>query len=282
MKRIWFLVAALAVARVVHANPEMEAQLPGGATMVFVWIEPGTFLMGSAGDDNTRLSSETPQHEVTLTQGYWLGKYEVTQAQWESVTGANPSKYIGPDHPVETVRWTEVQEFIGALNEAAGATLYRLPTEAEWEYACRAGTTSPYYFGDTADALGDYAWYASNNLGDFPAGTKAVGLKLANAWGLYDMLGNVYEWCQNGYEEYTEEAQVNPLGPATALSKPFRGGHFYGNDRAVRSAVRSYNGPEGRDYWLGARLLRVEPQPTGISAETWGQLKRSSDTSEKR
>ena len=170
----------------------------------FVWIEPGTFLMGAADLGFT-------EHEVTISRGFYLGKYEITQGQWESVMGSNPSYFGGSNRPVEQVSWNDVQEFIGRLNEAAGEEVYRLPTEAEWEYACRAGTTTRWSFGDDEGQLGEYAWYTGNNS---PYGTKEVGTKRPNPWGLYDMHGNVWEWCQDWYGSYTSDSQIDPAGPA--------------------------------------------------------------------
>ena len=168
------------------------------------WIEPGTFLMGAADLGFT-------EHEVTISRGFYLGKYEITQGQWESVMGSNPSYFGGSNRPVEQVSWNDVQEFIGRLNEAAGEEVYRLPTEAEWEYACRAGTTTRWSFGDDEGQLGEYAWYTGNNS---PYGTKEVGTKRPNPWGLYDMHGNVWEWCQDWYGSYTSDSQIDPAGPA--------------------------------------------------------------------
>jgi len=254
---------------------EIEMTLPGGERMSFVWIEPGTFVMGSAETDKTQLGAELPQHEVMIKQGFWLGKYEITQRQWESVMGDNPSRYESPNRPVETVTWYQVQEFIHKLNQAAADSLYRLPSEAEWEYACRAGTETPWFFGEDENALGDYAWYADNNRtdGDYPVGTKPVGLKPPNPWGLFDMYGNAYEWCQNGYAPYTDAAQIDPMEPDTGYGYTFRGGHFYGNTRAVRSAVRGYNLPSSREIWLGARLLMIEPVATSKAPDSWGRIK---------
>ena len=149
----------------------VEFPLLRGASMEFVWISPGSFRMGSPSSEPGHRSNEGPVHEVEISKGFWLGKYEVTQEQWVAVMGSNPSRYRGADRPVENVSWHDVQAFIDKLNPAR-ETLYRLPTEAEWEYACRAGSTTRWSFGDDESRLGDYAWYGGNNS---PSGTKAVG-----------------------------------------------------------------------------------------------------------
>ena len=151
--------------------------------------------MGSLDSEEDRWDNEGPVYGVTISEGFWLGKYEVTQEEWEAVMGSNLSNYKGDDRPVENVSWEDVQKFITKLNEAEGSAVYRLPTEAEWEYACRAGSTTPWSFGDDGGKLGEYSWYSNNNS----SSTRAVGRKKPNAWGLYDMHGNVWEWVQDWY-----------------------------------------------------------------------------------
>ena len=231
--------------------------LPGGASMEFVWIEPGVFQMGS----NTGRSDESPIHEVGISRGFWLGKYEITQGQWEAVMDTTPWSdqrrvVSDPSHPAVIISWNEVQEFISRLNAVAGEELYRLPTEAEWEYACRAGTQTPWSFGDDLSLLTDYAWYYGNNQD--PTGAKAVGSKLPNPWGLYDMHGNVWEWVQDWYDEeyYSESVREYPQGPARGLGRVRRGGHFDLVD-GVRSAYRHMYFPDSSSYIIGARLLRM-------------------------
>ena len=233
----------------------LTAQLPGGTAMEFVWIEPGSFTMGSPESEDGRIDNEGPQHRVTISQGFYLGKTELTQGQWESVMGSNPSDYKGSTHPVETISWTEVQGFIGKLNEAAGEEIYRLPTEAEWEYACQAGTETRWSFGDDESQLKDYAWYDGNNS---PFETKDVGTKLPNAWGLYDMYGNVFEWCQDWYGGYSSDAQVDPTGPATGSDRVKRGGAFFYEAPFIRSTYRFYDSSDYRSWDVGARLLRTK------------------------
>ena len=279
MKRLVSVFLLLVAPGVSFGNDVIQVGLPGGTLMAFVWIEPGTYMMGSADSDRSKLTGEDPQHEVTISRGFWLGQSEVTQQQWESVMDDNPSQYVGPERPVERVTWYDAQEFIHALNLAAGDSLYRLPSEAEWEYASRAGTTTPWFSGDDEGELGDYAWYAANNTagGDPPVGTKPVATKLPNPWGLDDVHGNVFEWCQDWYGTYSAESQVDPTGPESGTSRVFRGGHFYGNGRAVRSAVRSHNTPTGRDNFLGVRLLKINWQATAVTPESWGEVKDGTD-----
>lgn len=228
--------------------------LPGGATMDFVWIEAGTFFMGSPLSESGRHSNEDPQHKVAISKGFYLGKYEVTQGQWESVMGSNPSYYSGSNHPVEMVSWHDVQEFIWALNAAAGDSLYRLPSEAEWEYVARAGSTSRWPFGDDESQLRDYAWYEDNNS---PNGTKEVGTKLSNPWGLHDMHGNVYEWCQDWDSTYSSGASIDPISATSGSVRVLRGGYFFITAQLVRSASRSFIGPGSRYDGIGFRLLRI-------------------------
>ncbi len=170
--------------------------LGGGVKLEIVWIEPGSFMMGSSAAEADRQNHET-QHRVTLTKGYWLGKYEVTQAQWAAVMGSNPSDFKGADLPVETVSWEDCKGFVQKLNQklATEGGGFRLPTEAEWEYACRAGSEGRFCFGAGDSGLGDYAWYDGSAGGT----THAVGTRRANAWGLHDMHGNVWEWCEDWY-----------------------------------------------------------------------------------
>jgi len=231
--------------------------LSGSATMDFVYVAPGVFAMGSPSSEVGRYDWEGPQHEVTISKGFYLGKYEVTQAQWEAVMGNRPSCFSGDNKPVEQVSWHDVHDFIKRLNVAAGDSLYRLPTEAEWEYACRAETTTRWSFGDDANQLRNHAWYRGNTTGLFRrSGTKNVGRKLPNPWGLYDMYGNVYEWCQDWYGHYSSSVQIDPVGSATGPGRVIRGGNSYDIIRSVRSADRGPALPNERNSGIGFRLLR--------------------------
>ena len=237
---------------------ERTFSLLGGASMEFVWIEPGVFQMGW----NAGRSDERPIHEVEISRGFWLGKYEITQGQWKSVMDEEP--WSGRDrvtsdssYPAVIISWDKVHEFIDRLNAEAGEELYRLPTEAEWEYACRAGTQTRWSFGDDESQLTDHAWYFGNN---YPTeGAKAVGGRLPNPWGLYDMHGNVWEWVQDWYDEeyYDRSGRVDPRGPTSGLGRVIRGGHF-GHIDGVRSAYRHFHSPDARSYTIGVRLLRMD------------------------
>ena len=222
--------------------------------MEMVWIPPGTFIMGSPNTDSWRFPNEGPRSAVTITQGFYLAKYEITEAQWASVTGRTPP--ARPNEPRTNISWSDVQAFIDSLNTAEGVDVYRLPTEAEWEYAGRAGTMTLWGFGDDERQLGRYAWYDGNS-GNMK---REVGMKLPNPWGLYDMHGNVSEWVQDWYGPYTGGPRVDPTGPVSGSTRVVRGGSFaYIRARNVRSAYRSHYSPGGRSVFIGARLLRQGP-----------------------
>ena len=217
--------------------------LPGGATMEMIYVAPGTFTMGSPSTEDGRFDDET-QHEVTLSKGFWLGKYEVTQAQWQSVMGENPSKFPGGNHPVENVSWDDCQSFVRKVNSAQSCGA-RLPTEAEWEYACRAGSTGAYAGNGN---LNDMGWYGENSGSE----THPVGQKQANAWGFHDMHGNVWEWC-NDFGDYGGDT-TDPTGPTSGGTRVLRGGGWNGNVRGCRSAFRNDYGPDLHDCDGGFRL----------------------------
>ncbi len=219
--------------------------LPGGATMEMIYVVPGTFTMGSSSVEDERFDDEA-LHRVTLTKGFWLGKYEVTQEQWESVMGANPSRFKGGRNPVENVSWDDCQSFIRKINtqQNCGA---RLPTEAEWEYACRAGSTGPYAGNEN---LSDMGWYGGNSGNE----THPVGQKQANAWGFYDMHGNVREWCGDWYDAYPDGSATDPAGPARGAFRVSRGGSGISGARLCRSAFRGRDEPGFRNIGLGFRV----------------------------
>lgn len=236
-------------------SPPSETTLPSiwrnSLGMEFALMRAGTFRMGSTNGD----SDEKPVHEVTISQPFYLSKYEVTQGQWEKVTGTNPSRFTGDStRPVERVSWEDVQQFIEKLNarERETGVTYRLPTEAEWEYAARAGTTMAYSFGDDASQLGAYAWYNENSSQT----THPVGQKQPNPWGLYDMHGNVWEWVHDWYDTYSAEAVTDPQGPDTGSARVVRGGGWFNDAGGCRSAYRLNAGPGFRYVYLGFRLLR--------------------------
>ena len=240
-----------------------ESTLTNSLGMTFNLIPSGTFTMGSPEGEPGRYSDET-QHQVTLTQSYYMQTTEVTQGQWQTVMGSNPSFYssCGSDCPVESVSWNDAQTFITALN-ALGEGTYRLPTEAEWEYAARAGSTTAFANGGISgmdcsydanlDAMG---WYCYNS----GSTTHPVAQKQANAWGLYDMHGNVWEWCSDWYGSYPAGSVVDPTGPSTGTGRVLRGGGWSNNAQRCRSASRGDLGPS---YWyanVGFRLVLLPGQ----------------------
>jgi formylglycine-generating enzyme required for sulfatase activity len=226
-----------------------DGPLPG---MRFVALPGGTFTMGSPASEAGRYADEVP-HQVTLSP-FAIMTTEVTQAQWQAVMGTNPSIYKGADRPVESVSWHDVQEFIRQLNRRDPGHDYRLPTEAEWEYACRAGSTGRWCFGDDEGRLGEYAWYAANAGGE----TRKVALKRPNAWGLYDMHGNVWEWCSDWYGPYGSSVR-DPQGPGSGSYRVLRGGYWYSSAAALRCARRYSVTPSSAYNYIGFRLCRTLP-----------------------
>jgi formylglycine-generating enzyme required for sulfatase activity len=212
----------------------------------FVLIPAGEFMMGCGADDWACEEDEKPQHHVKISQPFYLGKYEVTQSEWASVMAETPSRFKGESHPVENVSWNDVQVFISRLNEKEGTHKYRLPTEAEWEYAARAGTTSAYYFGNDVANLGRYAWYDGNSGGR----THPVGQKQANPWGLHDMHGNVWEWVADEYKG----SYSNRGHPHNPRARALRGGSWSLNPWSQRSAFRMGSAPNLRSEANGFRL----------------------------
>ena len=233
---------------------------------VFRWIAPGRFLMGSPADEPQRYDDEA-QHEVTLSRGYWLADTACRQAFWRAVMGENPSEFKDDArNPVEQVSWDDVQRFIGELQRRVAGLAVRLPSEAEWEYACRAGTTTPFSFGDelTPERVnydGNYP-YAGGAKGLYRKKTVAVASLPANAWGLYEMHGNVWEWCADWYGAYPNEPQVDPQGPPSGDSRVVRGGSWLFSGRYVRSALRFRLVPGYRNQCVGFRLA-LGHQPAG-------------------
>ena len=221
-----------------------SVDLGGGAGIELVLIRPGSFMMGSDS------GGEKPVHKVILTQSFYLGKFEVTQEQWQAVMGSNPSNFKGPKLPVENVSWDDCQSFLAELQVKTGRK-FMLPTEAQWEYACRAGTT-----GDYAGNLDAMAWYSENSGNT----THPVGQTRANAWGLYDMHGNVLEWCADRYSDYPSDAVSDPAGPSSGSFRVYRGGSWYDPADFCRSACRNWRIPGGRNYCLGLRLA-LAPSP---------------------
>ncbi|MBW1981984.1 MAG: SUMF1/EgtB/PvdO family nonheme iron enzyme [Deltaproteobacteria bacterium] len=235
--------------------------------MKFVRIPAGSFIMGSPESEPGRNQDEGPQHLVKLSHSFYLGATEVTQRQWQEIMGANPSRFRGPDLPVENVSWEDCQEFIRRLNEREHTHRYRLPTEAEWEYACRAGSSTRFcfgddmgpgarkdplrfYFGDEGGMLEAYAWYGNIARNR----THPVAQKKPNRWGLFDMHGNVAEWCADWYGPYKPGQQLDPRGPAQGERRVLRGGGYGFGSWSVRSARRDAQPPQGHFCQWGLRL----------------------------
>ena len=244
--------------------------------MKFFYIEPGAFMMGSPQDEPGRDSNET-QHKVTLTQGYYMQTTPVTQGQWEAVMEDNPSFFdeCGDDCPVEMVSWNDAQDFIAKLNDLEDTNRYALPTEAQWEYAARAGSTTAFANGEIAETRCGYepnlnvmGWYCGNSSvsyigcldismygGPKCAGTQPVAKKQPNDWGLYDMHGNVWEWMSDFYGNYPSSAVVDPTGPVLGTERVIRGGSWSGVAMSSRSACRYGFGPAYRYETFGFRLI---------------------------
>jgi len=218
-------------------------------------------MMGSPDSEKYRHSNEVPQHRVRISKGFYMSVTEVTQAQWQAVMGSNPSCFFkgflglgkNEDLPVECVEWDDAVEFCRKLSQKEGKG-YRLPTEAEWEYACRAGTTTRFYFGDGDSQLSDYAWHAGNSRRK----THTVGQKKPNAFGLYDMHGNVSELCSDWYDEgyYSQSPADDPKGPSTGQYFVRRGGCWYDDARYCRVATRNHVSPVHSGYDIGFRVVQ--------------------------
>ena len=291
-------------------SKEQVVTLSGDTQMTFVWIEPGTFQMGARLPEDeglkelesvTRWVGSRPVHEVELSAGFWLGKYVVTQGQWEAIMGTTPWRdddgldkelvQSNPSHPAVYISWHDAQELIHRLNGVAGEDVYRLPTEAEWEYACRAGTSTLWSFGDEDRAfstlwrydkdkgeLSHYAWYRGNTIDRNEKYAHAVGQHRPNAWGLHDMHGNVWEWVQDWFDPdyYEHSPRVDPLGPtsgslgsgpnslrakmgddATDSLRVLRGGDFIDSVIYLRSASRTFKEPYKGDATTSVRLVKI-------------------------
>ena len=232
-------------------NTPLALELSGGITMDLIWIPPGEFTMGSTEGE----SDEYPVHTVRITKGFGMGKTEVTQAQWESVMGTKPSYFKGADLPVESVCWNDCQLFLERLNQQLTSRNLSiracLPTEAEWEYACRAGTITMYHTGPDDSNLRETAWYWGVSVGK----THPVGQKSANHFGLYDMHGNVWEWCQDWHGRYTSDAALDPTGPSSGTNRVSRGGSFVNYSSSCRAARRSGYGPTIMYNITGFRIV---------------------------
>ena len=227
----------------------------------FVFISPGTFIMGSSETELGRKDDELP-HEVSITHGFFLQSTPVTQGQWKAVMGNNPSQFFpkGDDYPVESVSWYDCQKFIERLN-STGEHIYRLPTETEWEYACRAGKFSSSSEGEIIELFCEHdpnldavGWYCGNS----DRATHPTAQKKPNPWGLYDLHGNVLEWCQDWYGPYPATPQTDPTGSITGPGRIIRGGSWFSNAKSCRSAARLYWSPNAKSDFIGFRLVREQ------------------------
>lgn len=254
-------------------HPEIEG---------FVYIDSGTFQMGS---NDSIWEDEKPSHQVSISKGFYLSTHEVTQKEWFDVMGTrpwldedgNPREYVqvGDNFPAVYISWNDAISFIAAKNAAEGQNIYRLPTEAEWEFACRAATTTSYSFGDNESDLDDYAWWRGNAWDEDQKYAHEVMTKLANPWGLFDMHGNIWEWCSDWYSDsyYAVSPAVDPTGPENGQAKVVRGGSFMdtiGAD-ACRSAKRFAMAPAAATADTGFRILRMtEPLPDDNDGDSGG------------
>ena len=267
----------------------------GNVTQRLRCIPPGRFMMGSPEEETRGLAKDSyeqewferehPQHTVYITLGFWLADIPCTQALWEAVMGNNPSRFKSPRRPVEQVSWSDVQIFLQTLNAKLPGLDLCLPTEAQWEHACRARTDTALYTGPieimgerNAPALNPIAWYSGNSgegyeldegvyssdwkemkYPNLKSGTREVGKKKPNPWGLYDMLGNVWEWCADGKRTYSAETAIDPVGPVgDGGTKVLRGGSWNRYARVCRSACRSDGFPDLRSDYMGFRCARVQ------------------------
>jgi formylglycine-generating enzyme required for sulfatase activity len=270
----------------------------GAASQRMRWIPPGRFWMGSPEDEAGRWEDEGPRHEVTLESGFWLFDTPCTQALWQAVMGENPSRFISPTRPVEQVSFDDVQRFLERVNERVPGLDLELPSEAQWEYACRAGTDTATYAGDmriigerNAPVLDAIAWYGGNSGVDFDladgldssdwkekqynhtkAGTRKVGLKTPNPWGLHDMLGNVWEWCADAWHDSYAGAPTDGSARVAggAADRVLRGGSWNVNARYVRAASRDHYDPAYRGDSVGFRCARVQ-SASAVSTRSVGQ-----------
>ena len=290
LEKKWIEVAAgedrhlnihLVKAKAPDTSGPKEKAFTNSIGMRFVYIEPGTFMMGSPPNELGRDDDEE-QHQVTLTRGFFLAITEVTQGQWRRIMGDDPSyfKHCGNDCPVESVSWDDCQAFIQRLNQQEKTDRYRLPTEAEWEYACRAGSKTELYTGsmkvlggNNAPALDEIGWYGGNSCAEYEGafdcsswserqyacprcGTHPVARKKPNAWGLYDMPGNVWEWCHDWYEESFVGPVTDPTGPSSGDFRVCRGGSWDSFALGCRAAARFSEVPDYKDHLMGFRLVR--------------------------
>jgi formylglycine-generating enzyme required for sulfatase activity len=260
------MVFAVSVCSIEAVNAQASKEITNSIGMKLVLIPKGTFQMGSPIEEEGA-SNDEEQHQVTISKDYYLGVTEVTQGQYEKVMGTNPSyhqkrvirKSDSSMYPVEQVSWEDAVEFCQKLSELPeekkAGRVYRLPTEAEWEYACRAGSKTAFSFGESAQSLGDYAWFSGNAKDPHP-----VGEKKPNAWGLYDMHGNVWEWCSDWYGDYPKGAVNDPTGAREGSYRVVRGGSYNFGTASWRAAVRTSGLPSDRIVFFGFRVALSSPE----------------------
>jgi formylglycine-generating enzyme required for sulfatase activity len=263
MKRLIYLLLVFVFLAVIGSALGAEKRITNSMGLELVLIPAGSFMMGSPPEERGRsfFAKET-QHQVTITKPYYLQTTVVTQGQWKALMGNNPSysKNCGDDCPVDTVSWNEAQEFIGKLNQKEGTNKYRLPLEAEWEYAARAGTTTRFYTGNCIST--DQANYDGDDpLPGCPKGEvrkRIVRVKSfePNAFGLYDMHGNIFQWCQDWYDNYPSGSVTDPTGPSSGMERVMRGGSWFDDAGYLRAAYRSKDKPGGRGDLIGFRIAR--------------------------
>jgi len=234
---------------------EYTADLGGGVRLEMVLIPAGEFMMGSPDSDRSASSDEKPQHRVRITKPFYIGKYPVTQEQWTAVMGVNPSHFQGPKNPVEWVSWEDCLRFLRRLNEKAGGGKWQFPTEAQWEYACRAGSTTIFCYGNEEAGLDEYGWYDKISGGK----SHPVGEKKPNAWGLYDMNGSIWQWVLDWYDRdyYAHSPTDDPTGPATGTDRVSHGGSWASPARSARSANHGRIEADHHGSHLGFRAAMV-------------------------
>jgi formylglycine-generating enzyme required for sulfatase activity len=231
-------------------SSEFSFRLDDRATLTFLYVPPGSFRMGSSLVEVDRFPDEVA-HDVAISEGFYLTETEITQAQWYAIMGTEPSYLSGANRPVEHVSWQAATEFCLKLSQTTGR-ICRLPTEAEWEYACRAGSTTAYSFGDDPADLGEHAWFQDNAL---PIKTHDVALRKPNAWGFYDMHGNVREWCSDVYDAYPDKTTWDPIGPSGEGNRVIRGGSWGYLTGLCRSAQRQHGPEDMSDEYVGLRVV---------------------------
>jgi formylglycine-generating enzyme required for sulfatase activity len=236
------------------------------------WIPAGEFWMGSPEDEPARGDDEV-RHRVLLTRGYWLAETTVTQALWQAVMGDSPSHFKGRLRPVESISWDDCRSFLKAVNQYRHGLVLRLPTEAEWEYACRAGTTGPFWFGDNMDSAqinyhGDHRYF-DGSKGAYRRESVDVKSLACNAWGLYEMHGNVREWCVDWYGDYPFGPTIDPMGPKMGEERVVRGGSWISDGGWVRSAYRNRWQSDFVGNYTGLRLARGEQTESSRAGRAW-------------